>query len=140
MTIRILSRGGLPTRVTDVKAMRQAALLVHTVTTARAFDRGHGIDDQPHAPYAPSYARRRASEGRRVSPPDLTRTGRLRRSYRIVQVRRDRALLGLVGDPVVYGAFVNAIRRFIGTSARDRELIRKKLPPIFAAAIIRSIR
>lgn len=140
MTIKITSKGGIPTRVSDVKAVRQAALVAHAVTTARAFDRGHGLDDRPHAPYSPDYARWRASKGRRVSPPDLTVTGRMRRSYRVIKVRRDRATLGLTGDPAIYGAFVNAVRRFIGASPNDRALIRKKLPEIFAAAIRRSIR
>lgn len=133
-----VSSGGFASKVWDDVAMRQLALTAAATVQARAFDRGVGSADQAHKPYSKPYAAWRKGKGYQVSPPNLTLTGRMRRSYRILSVGRDKATLGLAGRPAVYGQFVERLRPWMGTSEADRVIIRKALPGIVRDCIKRN--
>lgn len=134
--------GGLPSGVWDELAARQAAIAAASLVQARAFDRGVGSDDKAHKAYSVTYAAFRKKRGYQVTPPNLTRTGRMRRSFRVLAVGRDGATLGLSGAPEVYGHFVEQARPWMAPSPRDRALLAKAMPGIVRAAIkrLRSVR
>lgn len=138
LTIRVT--GGFSSRVWDEVAMRQLALSAAALVQARAFDRGVGSDDRPHAPYTVRYRAFRQAKGYQVDPPNLTRTGRMRRSFRVVSVTARRAHLGLAGAPAVYGHFVQQRRPWMGASAADREALRRIVPSISRACLERNRR
>lgn len=134
------SGAGFPTAIWDERAQRQAGLTAAALIQARTFDQGLGLDDRPHDAYSPGYAAFRRRRGFQVSPPNLTRTGRMRRSFRLLYVSPSLARLGLSGAPAVYGHFVNDRRPWIGLSPRDRLVLRKALPGIAAEALRRNRR
>ena len=121
----------LPRRFLDAQAEQMLASVALTIVRTRAFDRGVGLDDRPHLAYTPAYARSRARQGRRVSPPDYTMTGRLRRSVRSVSRRqgaRVRIRLGTVGQRAIVASVLN--RRgagWLGLSPSDRPKFAKLL-------------
>lgn len=138
MGLTIRRSGGLPSAVWDEVAMRQTGLTAGAFVQARTFDQGRGLDDQAHAPYSPAYAAFREEEGLQVSPPNLTRTGRMRRSFRLLSASARKATLGLAGAPAVYGHFVHKRRPWIGLSETDRQKLAKALPGIVRKAIARA--
>lgn len=140
MGIRITVEGGLPSRVWDAQASRQLGIVALSAIQSRTFDRGQGLNDIAHKPYSEAYAAFRARKRYQVSPPNLTRTGRLRRSLRVKWATRQGAGIGLTGDPAVYGTFVGRDRPFLGLSARDRTIVQRGMPRLIEAAIRRSIR
>ena len=139
MGLTIRRSGGIPSRVWDEVAMRQTGLTAGALIQARSFDRGHGLDDRPHKPYSARYRAFRESKGFQVSPPNLTRTGRMRRSFRLLYVSPRLARLGLAGAPAVYGHFVHQFRPWLGLSQADKGKLRDALPGIVRAAIARSV-
>lgn len=96
----------------------------------RAFDRGLGVDDAPMAPYSPRYGamKRRMTGHSRV---DLTMTGDMRRSLRVVPVQNRTAIgrfasgwtvkisLRAPGVPH-YAVYTNRKRPWFGLSPADR--------------------
>lgn len=132
--------GGIPTTVIDEKATAQIALVAQGVIQARAFDQGRGLDDKRHKAYSPSYAKTRTKKGLQVSPPNLTRSGNMRRKFRVIRVSKSRATLALTGDAAIYGKYVNDARPFIGASPKDRIRIQRVMPKIVLAAIRRAAR
>ncbi len=139
MPLTMRTSGGFPAGAWDEQAMRQVGLTAATLIQARTFDQGRGLDDQFHTSYSPRYFLFRKRKGYQVTPPNLTRTGRMRRSFRVLYVSRLVARLGLSGAPAVYGHFVNQKRPWLGSSERDRKVLRKALPGIVRDAIARGM-
>ncbi|RTL21338.1 MAG: hypothetical protein EKK55_16355 [Rhodocyclaceae bacterium] len=137
MPINLRVSGGLPTGVWDELAARQASLALAALVQGRAFDRGVGSDDRTHKAYSVRYSAFRKRRGYQVSPPNLTRTGRMRRSFRVLAVSADGATLGLSGEPEVYGHFVQQARPWMAPSPSDRDALAKAMPTIVRGAIRR---
>jgi hypothetical protein len=137
MGVAIRTSGRLPASIWDEQAMRQVGLTAAALIQARTFDQGRGLDDQFHDSYRPGYFRFRKRKGYQVTPPNLTRTGRMRRSFRVLYVSPVIARLGLSGAAAVYGHFVNKRRPWLGSSERDRAILRKAMPGIVRDAIAR---
>jgi hypothetical protein len=137
MPLKMQVSGQFPESAWDEQAMRQVGLTMAGLIQARTFDEGRGLDGQFHTSYAPRYYRFRKAKGYQVTPPNLTRTGRMRRSFRMVYVSRLVARLGLTGAAAVYGHFVHLKRPWLGSSERDRDLLRNALPGIVRGAIAR---
>jgi len=69
---------------------------------------------------------------------DLTLSGQLRRSVRVVRVLRYLAEIGPTGQAAIYGQGVNASREFVGVSPRDRKALRRVLTKLVRRAMDRS--
>lgn len=114
----------------DRAALRIANAAV-LVVGQRAFDRGEGVDDRPHAPYTKRYGARKF---KRTGNPrvDLTVTGRMRRSLRAEPTGNGTATIRLRGSGKPdYSVHVNARRPWFGLSPSDRA----KLRPIVRRAV-----
>lgn len=138
MGLNISTTGGFPRAIWDVQASRQVGLTAAGLIQSRAFDQGRGLDDQFHDSYSPRYFRFRKRKGYQTHPPNLTRTGRMRRSLRVKWATVASVGVGLSGAAAVYGTFVNRRRPFLGSSPKDRQLLRKALQVIVRAAIERA--
>ena len=70
---------------------------------------------------------------------DLTLSGQMRRSFRIVWVSRTDAAISLTGQPREYGTYVDRARPWIGLSPTDiRDIHDHALPAIIRAAMERA--
>lgn len=108
MGITRTKRGALRVPLITEKAARYVAQRVLTRIRIRTFDRGQGVDGRSLPNYTPAYRRLRARLGLRTSPPDYTRTGRLRRSTRVRSIRRTAngyvIRIGPTGQRIIVGA------------------------------------
>lgn len=113
--------GAIPTALWDAQATRKVAGVLRGAIDARAFVRGHGIDDGPLAPYSSGYAAKlkAAGESTRV---DLNRSGRLRAAVAgsLIEATSAGAVLGIRGPEAAVAGTVNAARPFWGVSPSDR--------------------
>lgn len=139
MGVTFTTTGGLPRQVVDEQAMQQIAIVAHSAISQRTFDRGRGQNDKAHKPYSKAYAATRKRRKEQVSPVNLTVTGKMRRSFRPLWVRRDEVRLGLTGNAAVYGRFVGDLRPWMRLSKRDIKIIRPSVRRILVAAIHRSV-
>ena len=94
--------------------------------------------------YAGGYAAYKAASRRLRAAAqgmvDLTLSGQMRNSFKVKTATETLIVIGLTGEAVVYGAGVNAARRWIGISPMDREDIVELVQAASAAAQQRSRR
>jgi len=72
------------------------------------------------------------------APVDLTLSGQLRRSVRVVRVLRYLAEIGPTGSAAIYGAGVGKARPFVGVSPNDSKALRRALTRLVRKAMNRS--
>lgn len=131
-----------PSIVLDREAVGFVAQRALTRIRVRTFDKGRGRDGQELPAYSPAYAAKRGKQGLRVTPPDYTITGRLRRSTRVVSIKKIsggwRISIGPTGHRIIVGARLN--RRGAGWLGETADEQRKTQADIRTAADLASQR
>ena len=61
---------------------------------------------------------------------DLVLSGEMMESFKVVRVRRLRAIIGLTGSAKIYGTYVNSARPWIGVAKKDRKYLRQQFKRI----------
>ncbi|MCA9557067.1 MAG: hypothetical protein KC583_00775 [Myxococcales bacterium] len=169
MSVDIKSVGGIPTRVWDRQAsLNVGQAMVATVTT-RAFVEGRDINERLFRRYnttrpvwLPVNDRPKPVGGRLsrtgktmrfdsyaaykrrtlgTTKVNLTKSGRLLRSYRVKRASSTELIVGPNGDAIIYG---NALQRrgflWNGLSDRDQQRVAKAIAREIAGAMARSVK
>ena len=117
----------LPSAVWDKKASAALARAAVDQLVQRAFHQGRDVDDNAFEPYSP-----RSKKKGRV---DLTETGRLRSSIRVVSETPDGFV---IGTDVAYAGAVDSDRPFMGLSPGDLAALESDIEQAVEDAMKRS--
>lgn len=107
----------------------------NTSNTARRLKPKGGRNTGRGTFYAGGYSEyKRKSQKSRSSKVNLTLSGQLQRSVRIVKLTKFEAKIDLVGPARVYGGFVDEKRPFMGISPKDSKVIQALFRDVLKAS------
>ena len=136
----------------SVRDMRDLAQEAVVLIDTRAFDRGLGLNDKPHATYTQltgkqgkgaysphwgevragnrkppkEYGSTKSKAGRNLNKVDLQYSDRMRQSFRFARATRFTVLVGVFGDAAMRAHGTHALRPWLGLSAKDRKSFIKR--------------
>jgi len=132
---------GLDVRDKPFRPYSTTPIYIGGETARRLAPKGGRRTDGGSTFYALGYAEYKRLSRRvkaKKAPVDLTLSGQLRRSVRVVRVLRYMAEIGPTGQPEIYGSAVNGTREFIGVSPSDRRVLRRAVTRLVRRALDRS--
>ena len=136
MAIKVKSNLNLDVKLKQILDNTAQILQQELITAATEIgyrtSQGKQIGGQTFKKYSPSYAKKKAKEGRQVSPPNLTQTGKMLSSARKVTIEKtNTGFTGRIGftspDEAQKGAWNQEKRPWFGLQEKQKTQIIRRL-------------